>query len=259
MIYTFTMTSLPTRFQHLQGIYPNGYVFYPMTLPSICFTSKTIWAEAVLAYIRRTRFVFVECIQGSRDRPKQDAFLAFLARFPDNQGFNAVRMLTYRDFSRFQSHWPVGHNDTTTSRQPAYLIARCPGLRSLVWELSVPFWNQVEWTLRKYRNDEKAKKEAIEQAQDVDEGMRRDWKAKVPEAIERVLQCGALFEVGSLRFLRVLVDVRHFRESRLRFSGPWGWTKTQWTEEILKYLSKGFERRGEAIKIEVLQVGISAV
>ncbi|KAF2649902.1 hypothetical protein K491DRAFT_683441 [Lophiostoma macrostomum CBS 122681] len=224
IIYTHTMSDLPTRFPHTNTMKPDSYALYPMTLPSICFTSKAVWTEAVLAYIRRTRFIIVDLYQWVRERDcnSHGKLATFLARFPDKKGFSAVQMLGFRGFRGYyhmaEAIWGVP--------QPDHLVRQCPGLRSLVLELNWEFVVGVSRQLRKS-------------------------KAGVGQAFEETLQGRALFEVRSLRHLVILLDDPHLADTHRVLLGP-GLTLDDWTRGIYAFLENGFKEHGRSIKIEIL-------
>jgi hypothetical protein len=94
-------------------------VLYPKVLPSICFTNKETYQEAVLVYIRRTRFA----LHGRPDT-LQRLMKGFLKQFNGNEGFNAVRMLSVSGPSSSKIH------------ELTHFVADCPGLRSFIWLFS---------------------------------------------------------------------------------------------------------------------------
>ncbi|KAF2656469.1 hypothetical protein K491DRAFT_778003 [Lophiostoma macrostomum CBS 122681] len=112
-IYEIVMEDLPTRLSINNSTTINHKVLLPKVLPSICFASKQLHQEVVLAYIRRTRFELhhptSEMLRLLRD---------FLGSFEDNRGFEAIRMLSFYDGSSM-----AGINE---------FVKDLPGLRSVI-------------------------------------------------------------------------------------------------------------------------------
>lgn len=62
-IYTLSMCGLPPRIDVLGFHTLEPHVFFPNILPGICFVSKSIYEEALIAWIRRTRFMIHGLLQ----------------------------------------------------------------------------------------------------------------------------------------------------------------------------------------------------
>ncbi|KAF2004164.1 hypothetical protein P154DRAFT_531843 [Amniculicola lignicola CBS 123094] len=118
IIYDYCMTDLP-HFVLRPTMQLSQLVLYPKTLPPICFTAKHIRSETILAYLRRTRFIITET-----NTDLVGGIYGFLSQFPQDEAFNAIRQLSFsraiRSYSFEGSGWPQK------------LVAKCPGLTSLV-------------------------------------------------------------------------------------------------------------------------------
>jgi hypothetical protein len=94
-IYIYAMSSLPTRIDIQSGhgaLTISSRVFYPDTLPPLCFTNKQFRSECILAWLERTRFCFYE-----RYQLYSDSFSNFVTQFP--AGAKSIRMVAVNDYS----------------------------------------------------------------------------------------------------------------------------------------------------------------
>jgi hypothetical protein len=160
------MTSLPTRVIITRHSTISDGVLSPQTLPSICFTSKQVRSEAILAYLRRTRFIFEQgCVR------QLFAFDSFVSQF--ERGFEAIRMLSFYDVIWF------GESDFPGEFYPERLVSKCAGLRSLVLETRVRYLLRIPWIQS-----------------------RGVVKLYTKEEIEERWGLEALFEMGRLEYVR---------------------------------------------------------
>lgn len=120
-IYGFVFERLTTRIMLERETQLYRWTFQPRTLPDICFTSKQMWEESVLHFVRRTRFIAIVFKKNDSSDPSME-LKNWLEIFPDGQGLRAVRMLSYPE-------------DTLMEDLPS-LILHCPGIRSLKIVLS---------------------------------------------------------------------------------------------------------------------------
>jgi hypothetical protein len=131
IIYTLAMEDLPTRFTIRERKKLSKMVLYPHVLPSICFTTPAVREEVILAYIRRTRFV-LESADHWRHETPQKMLVDFLAQFPDNSGYKAIRMLSFHDYVISYASPFGGSLDLHRHG----FITRFTGLRSLIVDVA---------------------------------------------------------------------------------------------------------------------------
>jgi hypothetical protein len=215
MIYTYAMTDMPTRVELSNHTKLSQWAFQPQTLPNVCFVSKKLREESILAWLRRTRIVVVGLFM-AQSRLEGDLKWFTTCNLPHRAyGLTAVRMLSFLDF---------GNVYESTSRWggsgfPHDFIRCCPGLRSLILGLSSPLYFKSLSPVPALRTQE--------------------------EIAER-LNCGALFKLEKLDYLKVsLQTLRH-----LNWEG--GWTREDISEPLRRHLQGGFDKRGGKMKLEIV-------
>ncbi|KAF2251347.1 hypothetical protein BU26DRAFT_592468 [Trematosphaeria pertusa] len=186
IIYTHYMSSLPTRVWIKPHPPLSKRTLYPGTLPALCFASKHLWQEATLAFLRRTRLMI------EADAYKtQPPLASFLAQFPGNSGFAAVRMLGYPDAV-------VGYSADYTLRTPSQLIVRCEALQSLLLTVNVYFCvRSAEETFAQITDDD------LDMA-----GMHFEMKSKGDMAA--AVGLNAILKCANLRFLKITCQYEHW-------------------------------------------------
>jgi hypothetical protein len=229
------MEDLATRFTIDKRVKLSQWVLSPKTLPSICFTSKGIWQEAVLAYIRRTRFIL-------ESRTAQDQLDIWLSRkFSDSQGFKAVRMLSYYGssysmFSLIERAVVPG----LPNRPP--FVGRCHGLRHLILEVRSMY-------LLGDREDDVAVSAAggIPGSPFGIRGFNRP--IMTVNELKNRYNFKALFGCKNLRFIKMICidyDIYIRRYSR---HGQVVSTKEDLFENFVTLIREGFQRRGRVVDI----------
>ncbi|KAF2114252.1 hypothetical protein BDV96DRAFT_647718 [Lophiotrema nucula] len=97
-------------------------------LPKVCFMDRRTFYEAVLVYLRRSQIVLED--GGGKTLPK---LIAFLSRFPRNEGFDAIREVTFlKAFTSYEFKLKSFNElDKITCQYPDALIGRLSGLKTL--------------------------------------------------------------------------------------------------------------------------------
>lgn len=227
IVYFYILYDLSTRYEVSQGMQTsNPFVFHPLTLPSIAFTSKAILEEVLCAYIPRARFM----MSSFRDRSALTRFLD-QPRIRD-EAFRAVRMLGFRNLKEPPIYarsagtpdlCPLELSDAGYC--PEYLTTYFPLVRSLVLELNnelsdnmVFLWQYEVWGTLGIRN-----------------------------AIKAALGCDRLFTVKSLKHLKVVLRPRQDYLGGEEYHKPA-------IDLVSAYLHECLDKVGRSMRIEVSAV-----
>jgi hypothetical protein len=188
-----------------------------------------------LAYIRRTRLVLYA--DGTQFKQQQQ-LIDWLSRFPKDQGFHTIRMLSYLEsVESFGARIPGLIDDVPVAitdpllTHPASFVTRCPGLRSLIIEVRARDMLQVK---------EKEQRAAGESY----------WDSHYVSSVETLktkLRYEGLFKMKKLRHLKVIcIDWSYYVTYMSIATDPAHLFST-----FVQMITEGFKERGGEINIEV--------